>query len=151
MASMYGGQGASAAVEGYKSGYKFQQDSETAYQESQLREEKIKQAKIQSKLWEDAYADVDGGVTQANQQAQEITQLKKQVTDANATTVRKTTNRLAEQGDAASRGEMINTFKARFKTNPEIYKALGIKNANTMSVLNPSDSKDRAWMMNTLD
>jgi len=144
MASMYGGQGANAAVKGYQQGYKFQQDSETAMQEAQLRSEKIKQAGLDNELREMSVDNV------RLKQQEEIKTLQKAQTTTNSTIVKSDINNITLQSDSKDREQFIGTLQTKFKTNPEIYKMLGIKNPQTMSILNPRDSKDREWMESTL-
>lgn len=150
---MYGGQAAASGVEGFKQGSKFQQDSQNAYRDAQLKEERIKEAVTNNKLLNIAYNDVAA----PDQQTQQMQEMQQRLQTAEATaqksagsTVKGDVNELTVQADGKSRDDMIKVIKTRFKTNPEIYKSLGIKNTETMGILNPRDSKDRSWMTDTL-
>jgi len=153
MASMYGGQAAEAGVKGYQQGYNFRQQAEAAHQDAQLKEQRIKEAVIDNKLLNIAYDDVAGPSQQENEMSQLKQTVQKQeqtIKKSNATTVQKNINELARQDNNKDRSAVLQATKTRFKTNPEIYEALGIKNVDTMQILNPSDPKDRQWMKETL-
>ena len=150
---MYGGQAAAAGVEGYKSGYDFQEKAQSAYQDAQLKEQKIKQAVTNNKLLDIAYDDVVGGTQQESQMAQMqkiIDTQAQSIKKSNGATVQNDINTLTIQNDSKTRQEFIQSLKSKFKTNPELYASLGIKNAETMGVLNPIDSRDVQWMEDTL-
>jgi hypothetical protein len=154
MASMYGGQAAAGAVGGFKEGFDFINKAEQASQEAKMREERIKKAAMENKLLNVAFDDAMGG---PSQEAQELEMLKTQVAEQtktiqanNSTAMRKDINEAVLPTNGRDRSKMVETLKSRFKTNPDIYKSLGIQNAQTMSILNPRDQKDRTWITNTL-
>lgn len=154
MANEYGGQGANAFVQGFQGGYSFVDKAQQASDEAKLREQKIKKSVTDNKLLDIAYDDVAG----PSQAEQEVSQLRQQVEQqgktiqaTNSSSMRKDLNEATLPTNGQDRSKMVETLKARFKTNPDVYKALGIQNANTMGILNANDQKDRNWITGTLE
>lgn len=150
---MFTGQASAAGVKGFKGGYNFIDQAESASQEAKLREERIKKAVTENKLLDIAYSDV-AGESEADKEVQALKQRvdeqDKQIKSTHSTTVRKDLNDAVLPTNGKDRSKMIETLKSRFKTNPDIYKSLGLQNPQTMSILNPRDQRDRKWMMDTL-
>jgi len=151
--SKYGGQAAAAGVEGYKSGYSFQDKARVTHQKARLREEQIEEAKTKNNLMDVAYQDAMGygaEPTQEQKLTTQVQELEARVSKTNGGIMNNDINELAMQNNPKDREQYVRSLQTKFKTNPEVYKALGIQNPQTMGILNPADSRDREWMENTL-
>lgn len=154
MANMYSGQAAQGQAEGFKSGYNFVDKAHAASQEARAKEERIKKAIMENKLADVAYADAmeQTEKEQADKKKdEEFKVLQIQVQKSQATNMNRDIMDLASQPDISNLNDYVQTVKARIKANPEAYTALGIKNPESMTVLNPMDSGDIRWMQTALE
>jgi hypothetical protein len=152
--SAYGGQAAASFTDGLMKGYGFVDKAFAAEQEARAKEERIKTAVTKNKLLDIAYNDVASDTTQETKMQsmeQEIQVMKKERDQSNGVAVSADLNGLAVQHTIDERSDYLTGVREKIVSNPSMYKALGIKDPTSMTVLNNKDKEDMKWMTTFLN
>jgi len=160
---MNSGKSASAFVSGVQQGYGFVEDAyaskenrankqRTADQNAKLKEEAIYKAQSESRALKEIEAGIypGGSDERAAKMQEEINRLTKQQQTNNGSTLKSIINDVVVVDNTVGREEQLVSAVAKFKSNPEIVKSLGIQNMETLDVLRPGVPKDRKWISELL-
>ncbi len=148
-ASMYGGQAAASGTKGFQQGTKFQQDSQAAYQDAQLKREAIEKAKVSTLAMQDVYRDYGGIPPEQLTAEQQTTQRIQQVEAKQKATENKYVGKEGRQAITAlvrpnntkDRETQLASTIQIMKDNPEVAQTLGIQNLASADVVRVGNAK----------